>query len=39
MQTTSRMLYDIHDKLPPKRLIVAALQQVVACFVATVLIP
>ena len=39
MQTTSRMLYNIHDKLPPKRLIVAALQQVVACFVATVLIP
>lgn len=39
MQTTSHMLYNIHDKLPPKRLIVAALQQVVACFVATVLIP
>lgn len=35
----SNMLYDIHDKLPTKRLIVAALQQVVACFVATVLIP
>lgn len=39
MQMTSHMLYNIHDKLPPKRLIVAALQQVVACFVATVLIP
>ena len=39
MQATSNMLYGIHDKLPPKRLIVAALQQVVACFVATVLIP
>lgn len=35
----TNMLYGIHDKLPPKRLIVAALQQVVACFVATVLIP
>lgn len=33
------MLYNINDKLPVKRLIVAALQQVVACFVATVLIP
>lgn len=33
------MLYNINDKLPTKRLIVAALQQVVACFVATVLIP
>lgn len=33
------MLYNINDKLPMKRLIVAALQQVVACFVATVLIP
>ena len=33
------MLYNINDKLPAKRLIVAALQQVVACFVATVLIP
>lgn len=36
---SSNMLYNIHDTLPPKRLIVAALQQVVACFVATVLIP
>lgn len=33
------MLYGINDKLPTKRLIVAALQQVIACFVATVLIP
>lgn len=33
------MLYNINDRLPVKRLIVAALQQVVACFVATVLIP
>lgn len=33
------MLYNINDTLPPKRLIVAALQQVIACFVATVLIP
>lgn len=33
------MLYGINDRLPTKRLIVAALQQVVACFVATVLIP
>jgi len=33
------MLYNINDKLPIKRLIVAALQQVVACFVATILIP
>ncbi len=33
------MLYNINDKLPVKRLIVAALQQVIACFVATVLIP
>ena len=33
------MLYNINDKLPAKRLMVAALQQVVACFVATVLIP
>ena len=33
------MLYNINDKLPAKRLVVAALQQVVACFVATVLIP
>ena len=36
---TSNMLYNIHDKLPLKHLVVAALQQVVACFVATVLIP
>ena len=35
----SNMLYNINDKLPVKRLIVAALQQVVACFVATILIP
>ena len=35
----NNMLYDINDKLPAKRLVVAALQQVVACFVATVLIP
>lgn len=33
------MLYNINDKLPMRRLIVAALQQVIACFVATVLIP
>lgn len=33
------MIYGINDKLPVKRLIVAALQQVVACFVATILIP
>lgn len=33
------MLYNINDKLPTKRLIIAALQQVIACFVATVLIP
>lgn len=33
------MLYNINDKLPFKRLIVAAFQQVIACFVATVLIP
>ena len=33
------MLYDINDKLPAKRLVVAALQQVIACFVATILIP
>jgi len=33
------MLYGINDKLPLKRLIVAALQQVIACFVATILIP
>lgn len=35
----SNMLYNINDKLPAKRLIVAALQQVIACFVATILIP
>lgn len=35
----NNMLYGINDKLPAKRLVVAALQQVVACFVATVLIP
>jgi len=33
------MLYNINDRLPTKRLIVAALQQVIACFVATILIP
>jgi len=33
------MIYNINDRLPFKRLIVAALQQVIACFVATVLIP
>ena len=33
------MLYNINDKLPAKRLAVAALQQVIACFVATILIP
>ena len=33
------MLYNINDRLPARRLIVAALQQVIACFVATVLIP
>lgn len=33
------MLYGINDKLPLPRLIVAALQQVFACFVATILIP
>ena len=33
------MIYGINDKLPVKRLIVAALQQVIACFVATILIP
>ena len=33
------MLYGINDKLPAKRLFVAAMQQVIACFVATVLIP
>ena len=35
----SEHLYGINDKLPVKRLIVAALQQVIACFVATILIP
>ena len=35
----NNMLYNINDKLTTKRLIVAALQQVIACFVATVLIP
>lgn len=35
----NNMLYGINDKLPVKRLVVAALQQVVACFVATILIP
>ena len=33
------MLYNINDKLPFRRLVVAALQQVIACFVATILIP
>ena len=33
------MLYNINDKMPAKRLVVAALQQVIACFVATILIP
>lgn len=33
------MIYNINDKLPLKRLVVAALQQVIACFVATILIP
>lgn len=33
------MLYNINDRLPWKRLCVAALQQVIACFVATILIP
>lgn len=35
----NNMLYGINDKLPLPRLIVAALQQVFACFVATILIP
>ena len=35
----NNMLYNINDKLPFKRFIVAALQQVIACFVATILIP
>lgn len=33
------MIYNINDKLPARRLFVAAMQQVIACFVATVLIP
>lgn len=33
------MIYGINDKLPIKRLITCALQQVMACFVATILIP
>ena len=36
---SNNMLYGINDKLPLPRLIVAALQQVFACFVATILIP
>lgn len=35
----NEMLYGINDKLPRQRLVVAALQQVIACFVATILIP
>lgn len=35
----NNMIYNINDRLPIKRLWVAALQQVIACFVATVLIP
>lgn len=35
----NNMIYDINDRLPMKRLWVAALQQVIACFVATILIP
>lgn len=35
----NNMLYGINDRLPTKRLIVASLQQVIACFVATILIP
>lgn len=35
----NNMLYNINDTLPVRRLIVAALQQVIACFVATILIP
>ena len=35
----NNMIYGINDRLPPKRLLVAALQQVIACFVATILIP
>ena len=35
----NNLIYGINDKLPIKRLVVAALQQVIACFVATVLIP
>lgn len=33
------MIYGINDRPPMRRLLVAALQQVIACFVATVLIP
>lgn len=33
------MIYDINEKPPLKRLIITAIQQVTACFVATVLIP
>lgn len=33
------MIYNINDRPPMRRLLVAALQQVIACFVATVLIP
>ena len=35
----NKLLYGINDNLPLKRLLIAAFQQVVACFVATVLIP
>ena len=35
----NKLLYGINDHLPLKRLLIAAFQQVVACFVATVLIP
>lgn len=35
----NNMLYGINDRLPTRRLIVASLQQVIACFVATILIP
>lgn len=35
----TNLIYGINDKLPVKRLIVAALQQVIACFIATILIP
>lgn len=33
------MIYNINDRPPMRRLLVAALQQVIACFVATILIP